>query len=120
VRQPGFTIGAILGALAAAALSWLWAHYAPYINIKRFFQVTGLFLLLFTGHILFYAIHEFSEAELLPNSEWIHNVTEPYTPLGIYGMWITLGMIGICAAWLAGVTLADRLRNTNDVALGAR
>jgi high-affinity iron transporter len=120
VRQPGFTIGAILGALAAAALSWLWAHYSPHINIRRFFQVTGLFLLMFTAHVLFYAIHEFSEAELLPNSEWIHNATEPYTPLGTYGKWITIGMIGICAAWLVAATLADRMRNSsNGVALGA-
>lgn len=110
VRQPGFTIGAFAGAGAAAALSWLWAHYGPYINLKRFFQVTGLFLLLFTVHIVFYGIHEFSEAELLPNSEWIHNVTEPYTPLGIYGKWISAGMIGICALWLIGATLLDRLR----------
>jgi Fe(3+) dicitrate transport protein len=110
VRQPGFTVGAIMGAFAAAGLAWLWAHYAPYINLKRFFQVTGLFLLMFTAHVVFYAIHEFSEAELLPNSEWIHNVTEPYTPLGIYGKWITVAMIGICAAWLIAVSLLDRFK----------
>ena len=120
VRQPGFTIGAILGALAAAALSWLWAHYARYINLKRFFQVTGLFLLMFMGHVLFYAMHEFAEAELLPNSEWLHNVTEPYTPLGVYGKWITIGMIGICAVWLAAVSLADRARASDNLAIGAR
>lgn len=120
VRQPGFTIGAILGAVAAAALSWLWAHYARYINLKRFFQVTGLFLLMFMAHVLFYAMHEFAEAEILPNSEWLHNVTEPYTPLGVYGKWITLGMIGICAAWLAAAALTDRARAANDLAVGAR
>lgn len=110
VRQPGFTIGAILGAAAAAGLAWIWAHYAPYINLKRFFQVTGLFLLMFTVHIIFYAIHEFSEAELLPNSEAIHLATEPWTPIGIYGKWVSLGMIAVCAAWLIGSSVVDRIR----------
>jgi high-affinity iron transporter len=120
VRQPGFTVGAIAGALAAAALAWLWAHYSPYINLRRFFQVTGLFLLMFMGHVLFYALHEFAEAELLPNSEWLHNVTEPYTPLGVYGKWITIGMIAICAGWLAASWLADRIRASDRLAIGAR
>jgi high-affinity iron transporter len=111
VRQPGFTVGAILGAVAAASMAWLWAHYGHRINLKRFFQVTGLFLLLFTAHILFYAIHEFSEAEVLPNSQWIHDATEPYTPLGRYGMWISVGMIAICAAWLAVASMVDRIRS---------
>ena len=115
VRQPGFTIGAILGAVAAAALSWVWAHYGHRINLRRFFQVTGLFLLMFTAHIVFYAIHEFSEAELLPNSELIHNATEPYTPLGQYGMWISVGMIAICAAWLIGASLVDRVRASQRI-----
>lgn len=115
VRQPGFTIGAILGAVAAGALAWLWAHFGHRINLRRFFQVTGLFLLMFTAHIVFYAIHEFSEAELLPNSELIHNATEPYTPLGQYGMWISVGMIAVCAFWLVGVSLLDRLRATHHI-----
>ena len=114
VRQPGFTVGAILGAIAAASLAWLWAHYGHRINLKRFFQVTGLFLLLFTAHIVFYAIHEFSEAEILPNSQWIHDATEPYTPLGRYGMWISVGMIAICAAWLATVSMIDRIKSARS------
>lgn len=115
VRQPGFTAGAILGALAAAALSWLWAHFGHRINVRRFFQVTGLFLLMFTAHIVFYAIHEFSEAEVLPNSEAIHNATEPYTPLGQYGMWISVGMIAVCALWLVGASLLDRMRDSHQI-----
>ncbi|HEX9983666.1 MAG TPA: FTR1 family protein [Thermoanaerobaculia bacterium] len=110
VRQPGFTAGAIMGAAAAAGLSWIWAHYGHRINVKRFFQVTGIFLLLFTAHIVFYAIHEFSEAEILPNSEAIHNATEPYTPLGVYGPWISAGMIAICAVWLMVTTYMDKVR----------
>jgi len=73
VRNSRFIIGSLFGIGAAAAMSWAWAHYGHRIDIKRFFQVTGLFLLLFTLQILFYSIHEFSEAEVLGRwSEAIH------------------------------------------------
>ena len=110
VRQGQFWLGCALGLAAAAAMSWLWAHYGHRINVKRFFQVTGLFLLLFTIQIVFYAIHEFSEAELLPNSHAIHMATEPYSADGRYSLWVLAGMIGFCAIWLAGATAFDRMR----------
>jgi high-affinity iron transporter len=110
VRQGRFWLGCALGLAAAAAMSWLWAHYGHRINIKRFFQVTGLFLLLFTVQILFYAVHEFSEAELLPNWQAIHDATEPYSGDGRYSIWIMVGMVAICGLWLAGMTVLDRIR----------
>lgn len=110
VRQGQFWLGCALGLAAAAAMSWLWAHYGHRINVKRFFQVTGLFLLLFTVQIVFYAIHEFSEAEILPNSEAIHLATEPYSADGRYSMHIMFGMVAFCALWLAAMTLIDRAR----------
>lgn len=109
-NMPRFWLGCALGLAAAAGMSWLWAHYGHRVNIKRFFQVTGLFLLLFTVQIVFYAIHEFSEAEILPNSEAIHHATEPYSADGRYSMHIMFGMVAICAIWLAVMTLRDRMR----------
>jgi len=111
VRQGNFWLGCAIGLALAATMSWVWAHYGHRINIKRFFQVTGLFLLLFTVQILFYAVHEFSEAELLPNSEAIHLATEPYSADGRYSLWIMFGMVAICALWLAAVTALDRMRS---------
>jgi high-affinity iron transporter len=115
VRHPQFWLGCALGLGAAAAMSWLWAHFGHRVNIKRFFQVTGLFLLLFTVQIVFYAIHEFSEAEILPNSEAIHLATEPYSADGRYSMWILFGMLAVCALWLTGATLMDRMRNARTI-----
>jgi high-affinity iron transporter len=115
VRQGRFWLGCGLGLAAAAAMSWLWAHYGHRINIKRFFQVTGLFLLLFTVQILFYAIHEFSEAEILPNSEAIHLATEPYSADGRYSMHVLFGMLAICALWLATMTLIDRAKQRGPI-----
>ena len=111
VRQGQFWLGCALGLAAAAAMSWLWAHYGHRINVKRFFQVTGMFLLLFVVQIVFNGIHELSEAELLPNSEAIHAATEPYGPDGRFAPWITLGIITLCAAWVTGATLVDRARS---------
>ena len=113
VRNSRFIIGSLLGIGAAAAMSWAWAHYGHRIDIKRFFQVTGLFLLLFTLQILFYSIHEFSEAEVLGRwSEAIHNATEPFSPVGIYGKWLSILMVGLCAAWLIGASMKDRLERS--------
>jgi high-affinity iron transporter len=119
VRQGRFVLGSLIGLGLAAALSWTWAHFGHRIDIKRFFQVTGLFLLLFAVQILFYAVHEFSEAEILPNSEAIHLATEPFSPVGIYGRWFSVLMVGVCALWLIGASVRDRVR-TARVALPAR
>ena len=108
VRTGRFIIGSLLGIGAAALMSWGWAHYGHRINVKRFFQVTGLFLLLFALQIVFYAIHEFSEAGVLPNSEAIHNATEPFSPVGVYGKWFSVLMVGLCAAWLVAMSMKDR------------
>lgn len=110
VRNGRFILGSLLGIGAAALMSWAWAHYGYRINLKRFFQVTGLFLLLFTFQILFYAIHEFSEAEVLGRwSEAIHNATEPFSPVGVYGKWFSVVMVGFCAVWLIAASMKDRL-----------
>ena len=108
-RMPRFWLGCALGIAAAAAMSWAWAHFGHRINVKRFFQVTGLFLLLFTVQMVFYAVHEFSEAEIFPNSEAIHVATEPYSADGRYSMHIMFGMVAICALWLAAMTVKDRI-----------
>jgi high-affinity iron transporter len=117
-NMPRFWLGCALGLAAAAGMSWLWAHYGHRVNVKRFFQVTGLFLLLFTVQIVFYAIHEFSEAEILPNSEAIHHATEPYSADGRYSMHIMFGMVAICAVWLAAVTFIDRMKQRDQLAAG--
>jgi high-affinity iron transporter len=117
VRNSRFILGSLLGIAAAAVMSWAWAHYGHRIDVKRFFQVTGLFLLLFTVQILFYSLHEFSEAEMLGKwSEAIHNATEPYSPVGIYGKWISVLMVGLCAAWLVGASMKDRFARSKAAA----
>jgi high-affinity iron transporter len=112
VRNSQLVTGALLGLAAAALFAWGWAHFGHLINVKRFFQVTGVFLLLFMLQVGIYSFHEFSEAGLLPNSDMLHAATEKYSPDGLYGKWFSLVMISVCAFWLFAGWLKDRLKPT--------
>jgi high-affinity iron transporter len=111
VKDPNLISGALLGLLAAVAFAFGWARFGHLINLKRFFQVTGIFLLLFMLQVSIYSFHEFSEAGLLPNSDFLHEATEKFSPDGLYGKWFSPIMIGICALWLLGAWLIDRRKS---------
>lgn len=111
VHDSNMISGALLGLGAAGALAWAWARFAHLINLKRFFQVTGIFLLLFMAQVAIYSFHEFTEAGVLPNSDALHEATEKFSPDGLYGKWFSLLLVAVCAFWLAGAWLVDRLQN---------
>jgi high-affinity iron transporter len=115
VHNPQMVNGALLGLCAAAVFAWGWARFGHLINVRRFFQVTGIFLLLFLVQVGIYSFHEFSEAGLLPNSEVLHAATEKFSPDGLYGKWFSPLMISLCALWLIGSWVVDRLRINNSV-----
>jgi high-affinity iron transporter len=108
IKDQQMITGALLGLTAALLLASAWARFGHLINVKRFFQVTGVFLLLFMIQVGIYSFHEFSEAGLLPNSEALHAATEKFSPDGLYGKWFSLVMVSVSAAWLLGGWLLDR------------
>lgn len=111
VKDPNLISGALLGLAAAVVFAIGWARFGHLINIKRFFQVTSIFLLLFMLQVAIYSFHEFSETGLLPNSEFLHAATEKFSPDGVYGKWFSPIMIGICGLWLLGASLIDRAKH---------
>jgi len=113
VKDPNLINGALLGFAAAVTFSIGWAKFGHLLNLKRFFQVTSIFLLLFMVQVAIYSFHEFTEAGLLPNSEALHAATEKWSPDGLYGKWFSPIMIGICALWLVGAWLLDRMKRTS-------
>jgi high-affinity iron transporter len=117
VRDQQMITGALLGLAAALVFAWGWARYGHLINIKRFFRVTGIFLLLFMLQVAIYSFHEFSEAGLLPNSETLHTATEKFSPDGLYGKWFSLLMVAVCGLWLFGGWLIDRLKPTHNTTM---
>jgi len=108
-----YLTGGLLGLGAAMVMALMWARFGHLINMKRFFQVTGIFLLLFTVQIAIYSFHEFAEAGLFPNSDAIHEATEMYSPDGLYGKFFSLLTVLFCAGWLAGGWVVDRVRRLN-------
>ena len=110
VRDPSFLTGASLGLFATVLFTILWVRWSRLINLKLFFQVTSIFLLLFMAQVLLYSFHEFSEAGVLPASEAFHAATEPYSPDGLYGKWFSIATVVVCAGWLVVAGIRDRLR----------
>jgi high-affinity iron transporter len=108
VHSSKMILGALTGLLAAAALAWSWGRFGHLINVRRFFQVTGIFLLLFMAQVAVYTFHEFAEAGLLPNSDALHAATEKFSADGLYGQWFSVVMVGVCAVWLVVAWILDR------------
>ena len=108
IRDSHLISGALLGLCAAFAFAFGWARFGHLINVRRFFQVTGIFLLLFMVQVSIYSFHEFAEAGVLPNSDLLHAATEKFSPDGLYGKWFSPIMIGFCGLWLLGAWLIDR------------
>jgi len=112
VKDPQLINGAILGLVAAGVFALGWARFGHLINVKRFFQVTGVFLLLFMLQVAIYSFHEYAEAGLLPNSDFLHEATEKFSPDGLYGKWFSFVMVVGCGLWLLAAWVKDRFKDT--------
>lgn len=102
-------LGATLGIGLAAVVAWAWSRYGHRVRLDLFFQVTSIFLLLFVVQLFIYSFHELSEANVLPlDNEYWHEITEPYGPEGLYGQWLSAGLVLVPLAWLAWSWLTTR------------
>jgi high-affinity iron transporter len=92
--------GGFLGLIAAGLLAAAWMRYGHRVKLALFFQVTSIFLILFTLQLALYAFHEFTEAGALPldNAYW-HLATEEWAE-GTYANAISIALILIPLAWL--------------------
>ncbi len=120
VQDGEMLSGGLLGILLAAALAWAWSRFGSRINLPRFFQATSVFLLLFSVQLVIYAFHEFSEAGALPgldNAYW-HLATEPFSPEGVYGHWLSYGLVIVPLGWLGVILLRERWGGQPKAKLG--
>ena len=108
VKSTQVIAGAAAGTLAAAFIASLWSRYGYRVNLSRFFQVTAVFLLVFVVQLLIYGFHELTEANILPNSQPLHDATEAYGPDGVYGRYLTYMLVLLPLGWLALSSLLAR------------
>src|SRR5215212_5093906 len=60
-------VGTILGIGTAALLSWTLFATAVRLDLRRFFQVTGILLILFAAGLIAHGVHEFNEVGWIPS-----------------------------------------------------
>jgi len=63
---PETVIGAVIGLAAAAVIGYLIYASTLRLNIRMFFRITSLLLLVFAAGLFMHGVHEFQEAGLLP------------------------------------------------------
>jgi len=64
--QGGTLLGALFGLAAAILLGWALFASTIRLDLKRFFQVTSVLLVLFAAGLVAYGVHEFNEAGWIP------------------------------------------------------
>ena len=103
------TLGAVVGVCLAAAVSLMWVKFGHQVNLGRFFRVTSWFMMVFALQLLVYALHEFTEADVVPgldNAVW-HAMTEDIAE-GWIAQILSIALVVIPTAWLIGAHLADQ------------
>jgi len=62
-------VGSILGGAAAIGLGYLFYRGSHRLNLRWFFTITSVLLLLFAGFLLASGLHELADAGVIPESE---------------------------------------------------
>ncbi len=60
-------LGGVLGLIAAIVIGWLMYESAIKLNLRRFFQITSIVLILFAAGLVGHAVHEFTELGWVPS-----------------------------------------------------
>lgn len=94
--------GGVVGVSLAGSVAWAWVRFGRHVDLSRFFNVTGVFMLIFAVLLVIKALHEFSEAQVIPwvdNAYW-HAVTEIYVD-GMVAQATSVLLVLAPSIWLA-------------------
>lgn len=104
VEKSGYNvIGALSGIIAAVILGYFIFVASKKINIKKFFNITSILLILFAAGLTAHGIHELEEAKLVnPIIEHVWDINPPTNPDGTYPALHENGFIGSILKGLFG------------------
>lgn len=103
VTKGGSMIGALSGVVGAVLLSYAMFVGSLRMNIKKFFNITSVVLILFAAGLVAYGVHELQEAALIPTAiEQLWNINPPVNPDNSYPAFHDKGSIGSILKGLFG------------------
>ena len=96
-------IGALAGITGAIFLGYAIFVGSMKIDIKRFFNITSILLILFAAGLVSYGLHELQEAGIIPSViEHVWDINPPVNPDGSYPILHEKGYIGSILKGLFG------------------
>jgi len=112
-EAQGMAWGGLLGVLLAGLVSLLWVRHGHRVNLGRFFRVTAWFMAVFGIQLLVYALHEFSEAGVLPgvDNASVHLLTEDVAE-GWIAQLLAVAIVLVPTLWLLLAHWQDRRQQT--------
>ena len=112
-------LGGALGLAIAAGVGWLWVRFGHKVQLGRFFKVTAWFMLLFSIQLVIYALHEFTEAGVVPglDNAWWHLATEDLAE-GWIAQAVSLALVVVPTVWLIAAHLHEQRQAQPQVQAG--
>ena len=92
-------VGGLIGLAIAAVLGWLTYLGGARINMRIFFNVTGVLLILVAAGVLTYGLHELAEAGRIPETAVAFDISSWYAEQSWYGS-LLKGIFGFRAQML--------------------
>jgi len=84
-----FTIGGLLGLVVAIAIGYGIYKGSSKLNIRTFFNITGLVLIIFAAGLLAHGIHEYNEAAIIPNViEHVYDINPILSENSTFGLFL--------------------------------
>ncbi|HXZ43733.1 MAG TPA: FTR1 family protein [archaeon] len=94
-------VGGSLGLLLATLFVALLVRGSLHINLRRFFNVTGLVLLILVAKLIAGGLHEFLEVGILHASPWLEHVVEIFThrTVSLLILGLLIAVPTLCVLW---------------------
>ena len=88
-------VGATLGIVTAITIGYLFFVGTRKVNLKRFFNITSVLLILIAAGLVAHGVHEFQEAAVIPYAvKEVWDINPAVTSLGAYPLLHEKGIIG--------------------------